>query len=462
MRDADQARFADDFGGAVFRPGDDGYQDALDKAIWNGDSRHRAAVIARATSAQQVATALRFARTQGMEVTVRGGGHSFAGLAAQEGALMVDLGGMTDVVVDPATKVVRVGGGAPLAALDAATAAHGLAVPGGTISHTGIAGLTLGGGFGWLTRLGGLTCDHLVGAEVVTADGRIVHASDDENPELMWALRGGGGNFGVVTTFEYQAHDLSPMANLGLFFWEPDHAREPLRFAREYLHALPSSFGAMIAGLAAPPAPFVPPEHVGKAGYAVLVANWDSAEEHANAVKPLQDLNPLFMFTAPVPHVALQTMLDDAAPWGIHGYDKAHYLGDLPDEVIDAGLDAIGRRRSPMSLTPIFPLGGAFAEADDGRTAFGGDRAAIRWAYDIAAVAPNEELLAADREWARDLYDALTPYATGGTYVNFISEPTEERSRAVYGPKYARLQAVKAEWDPDNVFHHNVNITPAS
>jgi hypothetical protein len=445
----------------VLRPGDAGYTDACLATIWNADiDRHPAAIVPTDTAAD-VAAVVRGARAADMDLTVRGGGHSFAGHAVADGAVMIDLGGLDEIVVDPAAKRVRCGGGTTWAQLDAATAAYGMAVPGGTISHTGVGGLALGGGFGWLTQRAGLTCDNLVSAEVVTADGRIVTASASENPDLFWALRGGGGNFGIVTTFEFAMHELGPMANLGLFFFEATRAAEALRFARTYLHELPDTYGSMIAGLSAPPAPFVPEEHVGTPGYAILIANWDSAEDHAVTVDPIRAYRPMFEFVSPIPHTGLQQFIDAAAPWGAYAYEKALYLDDLPDPVIDASVAALPNRASPMSITPIFASGGEFARVPEDATAFGGRRT-MRWIYNISAVGPTPGLLAADRPWVSGLYDAIAPYATAGTYVNFLNDKDVERVRQSYGPaKYDRLAAIKAVWDPDNVFRHNANIAPA-
>ncbi len=446
----------------LLRPGDAGYGEALRRAIWNGSIDRRPALIARPTTTAQVARAVTFARERGLDLTVRGGGHSFAGHAVADGALMVDLEDLNTVTVDEGAMRARCGGGTTWARFDAATSPRGYAVPGGTVSHTGVGGLTLGGGIGWLTRQFGLSCDNLVGAELVTADGRVVIASATEHPELFWALRGGGGNFGVVTTFEFALHEVSPMANLGLFFWTPDRAREPLRVFRDLIDSLPLGFGALLAGLSAPPAPFVPAEYRGTPGYALLVANWAGAEEHARAVRPLRDLGPLFELVTPIPHVELQQMLDGAAPWGIQAYEKGVYLTELSDAVIDIGIAHLGRRQSPMSITPIFPVGGAFHDVGDDDTAFGGSRANTRWVYNVAAAAPTAESLAADRRWVADLTAALAPHAAPGGYVNFLNEPTDDRVLAAYGTaKYERLAAVKAEWDPDNVFHHNANVRPS-
>ncbi len=446
---------------SVLRPSDPGYTDACLATIWNGDIDRHPAAIVRTHSTADVSTAVRGARAAEMDITVRGGGHSFAGHAVADGGVMIDLGGLDGVMVDPATNRARCGGGTTWAQLDAATAAYGLAVPGGTISHTGVGGLTLGGGFGWLTRRAGLTCDNLVSAEVVTADGRIVTASAHENPDLWWALRGGGGNFGIVTTFEFALHEVGPMANVGLFFFDTPRAADALRFANTYVQELPDAYGSMIAGMSAPPAPFVPPEHVGKPGYAVVVVNWESPEEHMTTVAPLRALGPLFEFISPIPHVALQQMLDDAAPWGTYAYEKALYFDDLSDLVIDLSVAALPNRKSPMSITPIFATGGEFARVSEDATAFGGRRS-MRWVYNMAAMAPTPDLLVAERPWVAGLYDALAPFASAGTYVNFLNDKDNERVRQSYGPaKYDRLAAIKAVWDPDNVFRHNANIAPA-
>jgi FAD/FMN-containing dehydrogenase len=321
--------------GHVLRAGDEGFAAARAAAVWNGDITVQPAVIVQPGSAPEVAAVLAFVRQQGLDLTVRGGGHSFAGHAVCEGGLMLDLSRMNGTAVDPATRRARCGGGATWAQLDAATAEHGFAVPGGFIRHTGVAGLTLGGGMGWLTRRAGLSADNLLSAQVVVADGRVVTASADENPDLFWALRGGGGNYGVVTEFEFALTELSPMANLGLFFWLPENAREPLRFARDFVPAMAEDFGGFIAGLNAPPAPFVPEQYQGVVGFAVVIVNWASAEEHAALIAPLREMAPQFELVTPIPHAALQQMFDESTPWQILGYEKALYLDDLSDDVID-------------------------------------------------------------------------------------------------------------------------------
>jgi FAD/FMN-containing dehydrogenase len=458
----DMSTFGETFGGEILRPGDDGYDTA--RALWNGDHDRRPALIARPNDAAQVASAIRFGRESNLELAIRGGGHSFAGHGVCDDGLMIDLSGMRAVTVDPVTRRARCGGGTTWADLDAATQEHGLAVTGGVISHTGVAGLTLGGGIGWLTRLAGLSCDNLVSAQVVTADGHIVTASAQEQPDLHWALRGGGGNFGVVTEFEFALHDIGPIVNLGLFFWDADKGADVFRFARDYLATLPEGMGTLMNGINAPPAPFVPEQYHFAPGFVLAVVGWGSPEDHASAIAPVRDtLPPSFELVTPIPYAALQQMLDAAGPWGILGYEKALYLDELSDAAIDVVVEHFPRKTSPMSLTPIFPLGGAYHRPADADTAFGGSRAA-KWVFNIAGLAPERALLDVERGWVRDYYDALLPHASGsGTYINFLNDADESRVRASYGAeKYDRLARIKAEFDPDNVFHRNANIRPAT
>jgi FAD/FMN-containing dehydrogenase len=447
--------------GIVAEPGSPDYREAV--AIWNGAIDRHPSLVVRCTSSADVAQALTFARDRGLEVSVRGGGHGFAGFAVTEGGVMIDLTPLKSVRVDPGAGRAAAGGGVTWAELDAAGQRHGLAVPGGFISHTGIAGLTLGGGMGWLSRLGGLSCDNLTGAEVVTADGQILRASGAEHPDLFWALRGGGGNFGVVTSFEYQMHQVGPLVNLALFFVGPDEGASLLRYAREFGPELPGDATMFLAGLNAPPEPFVPEEFRLRPGYVMAVAGFGTAEAHARLVAPVRDaLRTRFELVTPIPFVNLQQMFDPSAPWGVLGYEKAVYLDDLTDGAIDVIVDQQPRKTSPMSFTPIFCLGGAAAEVADDATAFGGRRAA-RYVVNLAAVAQSHEDLRADRQWVRDYWSALVPHSGGiGSYVNFMSEYDEDRVRASYGPqKYSRLARIKGEYDPDNIFHLNANILPA-
>jgi FAD/FMN-containing dehydrogenase len=457
--DLDSFRAA--FGGRVIAPDDADYDSA--RSVWNGDIDRRPAAIARCSSAEDVAAAIAFARGRGLEFTVRGGGHSYAGNAIADGALMIDLSALREVTVDPAARRAVCGGGATWAEVDAATQAHGLAVPGGFVSHTGIGGLTLGGGLGWLTRKAGLSVDNLLACEVVTADGRILRAAADEHPDLFWALRGGGGNFGVVTSFEYRLHEVGPLVHLGLFFWGVEQGAEALRFSRDFVKTVPEEMGAFVAGLSAPPAPFVPEALHFAPGYALAIVGFGSPEEHAEVVAPIRAaVPPAFELVTPMPYTALQQMFNESAPWGILAYEKALYLDELTDEVIAVFTEHLPQKRSPLSLVPIFVLSGAYRRVSEDETAFGGSRAA-GYVFNISAAAPTPELIAADRAWVRAFWEALRPHATGaGSYVNFMNEYEEDRVRAAYGAaKHARLARIKAAYDPDNVFHFNANIKPA-
>jgi FAD/FMN-containing dehydrogenase len=450
------------FGGTVLTPGDDGYHAA--RSVWNGAIDRHPAVIAQCSTAEEVAAAVDFGRDAGLEISIRGGGHNFAGFAVVEDGLMIDLSAMRQVSVDPERRRAVCGGGATWADLDAAAQEHGLAVTGGFISHTGVAGLTLGGGIGWLTRATGLSCDSLVGADVVTADGRMVHASADQNPDLYWALRGGGGNFGVVTSFEFELHPAGPMVNLGMFFWGLDDGERALRFARDYVRTVPENNGVLIGGLNAPPAPFVPEQHHFAPGYALFVVGLATPEEHAAVVAPIREaVPPLFELVTPIPYVMLQSLMDEGNPWGICAYEKALHLDELTDGAIAVITEHVPRKQSPLSFMPVFLVDGAYARVGDDATAFSGNRA-TRWVVNIAAICPDPAALPAERDWVRSFWDALRPHAGGsGSYVNFMSEYEEDRVRAAYGAaKYERLARVKAQYDPDNLFHVNANIKPAT
>ena len=453
--------FRSRFSGRVITAADNDYDQA--RSVWNGAIDAHPAVIARCAGAGDVAAAVGFAQDAGLEVSVRGGAHNLGGAAVGDGGLTIDLSTMCRVMVDPDARTARVGGGATLAELDAATQAHGLATTGGTVSHTGIGGLTLGGGFGWLTHQFGLSCDNLLSAEVVTATGEVLRASAAEHPDLFWALRGGGGNFGVVTKFEFQLHPVGPLAQLGLFFWDLEDGEAALALAQQVTAGLPPRMGALIAGLNAPPAPFVPEQHHHRPGYALIVAAFGADAEHARLADQIRSaVPPLFEFITPIPYTGLQQILDEAAPWGILAYEKSLYLDALSPEVISTITAQMPRKQSPMSLLLAFPMGGAFCQVPDEATAFGGSRAP-GVIVNAAAIAPEPGLLAADRDWARQVWKDLLPYAPGtGSYVNFMNDYEADRVRASYGPaKYQRLAQVKAAYDPGNVFHRNPNINPA-
>ena len=448
--------------GPVIEPGDPGFDDG--RRVWNGGIDRRPAVIARCASAADVAAAIGYARQHGLEVAVRGGAHNPAGTAVCDDGLMIDLSQLNSVEVDPAARRARAGGGALLADLDAAAQAHGLAVPAGLVSHTGVAGLTLGGGMGWLTRKYGLSIDNLVSAQVVTADGQVRRASAGEHPDLFWAIRGGGGNFGVVTAFEFALHEVDPIVQFGLFFWPLNQGREALRLAREITRAMPPEINAVTGALNAPPAPFVPPEHHFAPGYVLLLTGFGSGAEHARlAARIRESLPPLFDLVTPMPYVELQKLLDEANAWGVHAYEKGTYVEDLSDPVIEVLTEHVPRKHSPMSLVAFYRLDGAYCQAGDDHTAFSGGRSP-RYGVFIVGLAPDAGMLNADRGWVRGLWEALRPHAigSGDGYINGITDFSDDRLRRSYGPaKYERLAQIKTQYDPGNLFHLNANIKPA-
>jgi FAD/FMN-containing dehydrogenase len=462
--DASLESFRACFSGDLVTCDDPRYDAVRAECVWNGDIDRRPWLIARCNSAGDVAAAIGLARDTGREIAVRGGGHNFSGSCIADDALMIDLGPMREVRVDPEAKRATCGGGTTWRELDAATQEHGLATPGGFVSHTGVAGLTLGGGIGWLSRKAGLSCDNLLSVEIVTADGTVRRASAEENPDLFWAVRGGGGNFGVVTEFEFRLHEIGPIVQLALSFWDLDHGRDAFRAARDLIPSLPDDITMFLAALSAPPAPFVPEAHHGQPGYAVvLVGHGDPEDLKAKVAALRETAPPLFAFDSPIPHVQLQQMFDESVPWGIRAYEKALYLDELSDAAIDVIVEHVPHKHSPMTLVPIFVLGGEFARHADDETAFGGSRRTVI-VFNAAAIAPTAELLDAERGWTRSLWSDLVPHSAGvGSYVNFMAEFEEGRIRNAYGDaKYDRLARIKAVYDPENVFHLNANIRPAA
>lgn len=448
--------------GEVLVPSDAGFDDA--RKVWNADVDRHPAVIARCTSAVDVAAAVSFAVEQGLEIAVRGGAHSVPGASVVDDGMMIDLSRLNQVVVDPDRRTARVGGGALLADLDAATQQHGLAVPAGLVSHTGVGGLTVGGGMGWLTRKAGLTIDNLISAEIVTADGRIRQVSADEHPDLFWAVRGGGGNFGVVTQFEFRLIEAGPMVQMGMLFWPLEQGRDVLRLARDVMTDLPPELNIIIAGLNAPPAPFVPAEHQMQPGYALVVVGFGSNVEHGELLDRLRTaLPPAWEFVTPMPYVALQQMLDEPNAWGFHAYDKGTYLEELTDAAIDVVVEHLPQKLSPLSVLLFYRLDTAYSQVAENDTAFSGGRSP-RYAVFLIAVCPTADLLQQERAWVRSFWNALVPYAPQyGTYVNAITDGTADRVKLAYGPdKYDQLASIKTIYDPSNVFRRNANITPTS
>ena len=445
--------------GAVLEPGDAEYDEA--RRVWNAAIDARPALIAQCASAEDVAAAVTYAVRNGLEIAVRGGAHGASGKATVDDGMMINLGAMNTVAVDPENRRVRAGGGALLKDVIDATQEHALAMPVGLIGHTGVGGLTLGGGMGWLTRMHGLSLDNMVSAEVVTADGRILRASDTENPDLFWAIRGGGGNFGVVTEFEFALHPVGPIVHLGMLFYGLDQGRDVLRMAQDICPSLPPQIGVVVAALNAPPAPFVPAEHQLQPGYAVMLVGFASPEEHAAVAGRVRErLAPVWEFVTPMPYAALQQMLDEANAWGFYVYEKGGHITALSDAVIDVVADHVPQKISPLSALLFYLVDGRYSSVGDEDTAYAGERTPGWYVFPLA-VCPAPEMLPGEREWVRSLYAALEPHLLKRTYPNTIYEDGSD-NRAVYGPaKYDRLAQIKRMYDPDNVFHRNVNIKPA-
>jgi FAD/FMN-containing dehydrogenase len=452
----------DGFSGEQLRPGDAGYDEA--RIVWNGLFDRRPALIARCISTEDVVAAVNYGRENGLTVAVRSGGHSAAGHSSCDDGLVIDLTLMKRIDVDTDAQTCRAQPGLTWAEFDGATQMHGLAVTGGRFSTTGIAGLLLGSGSGWLERKCGLTADNLISAEVVTADGRALRASKDENPDLFWGIRGGGGNFGVVTEFELGLHKIGPMVYGGILGCSPDRATEILSFMRDYMADAPADLGGAVAFISAPPEPFVPPEMHFQPIVGIVICWTGSKEEGEKVVAPIREVaQPGVDMVGEMPYVALQSMLDGGGPYGIRGYLKAEFMSDMSDEAIATLVEHGAKRPGPMVQLLLEPLGGAIAEVDEDETALG--RRDVPWCYHALSMWMEPDQETADRHvaWAKELTAAMKPYATAGVYLNFTNEDDENRVRSTFGAeKYARLQGLKDKYDPENLFHLNANIKPSS
>ncbi|MEU9126500.1 FAD-binding oxidoreductase [Kitasatospora sp. NPDC048540] len=441
--------------GDVIGPGDSGYDEA--RAVFNGMVDRRPAVIAQCADPRDVASAVAFARSHGLELSVRGGGHGVTGAAVAEGGLVVDLRRMNSVQVDPQAGTARVGGGATMADLDRATQPYGLATTGGRASTTGVGGLTLGGGSGWLERRFGLMCDNLLSADLVTADSRRVRADEQQHPELFWALHGGGGNFGVVTSFTFGLHPLPAFA-IALLLWPAEAGPEVVRRYRDYLDDAPDEVGGALLYLTAPPEPFVPPDLVGRLAVGILLTYTGGLGQAQPVFEPLLGLDHRAEVIAELPYADVQCMLDD--PPGYRNYWSAEYLAGFPDQAADL---FCARARDMVTPSPsqhvLFPLGGAVAA---GRDDFPVPWRSAPWAVHPFGLWEDPADDARGRAWARAVCTDLRPWSVGAVYLNFIGDEGEERRRAGLGERNARrLAAVKGEYDPDNTFHLNHNIVPA-
>jgi FAD/FMN-containing dehydrogenase len=443
--------------GRVIAPGDDDYAEAC--RIWNGahDDR-RPALVVRCTGAADVMEAVRFGRSHQLPIAVRGGGHSIAGFSTADGGMVIDLSPMSEVRVDPAARRAFVGGGAVWADVDHETQAHGLATTGGLVSTTGVAGFTLGGGIGWTMRKLGLACDNLVAADVVTADGRLVHASETENRELLWGLRGGGGNFGIVTRFELALHPVGPMVHAGPVFFPAGAARDLLRAFRAWAPGAPDDVTALVNLTTAPPLPVIPEAWHGQKVAALIAVSAGALEAGEELVRPLRDVaEPVADLLGPMPYRVMQTLIDPLWPKGINAYFKAADLARLDDALIDRLCEIHLAAPGPQCEIHVHQMGGAVARVAEDATAF--PERSMPYVLNAVTGWHEPEAGAAHREWARAVTAAAAPASTGLAYVNFLGDAGAARTS--YGAEtYARLVALKREYDPTNVFRLNQNIEP--
>jgi FAD/FMN-containing dehydrogenase len=445
--------------GQIFTPGDDGYEEAC--TVWNAaHDGHRPAVVVRCTGAADVIAAVGFARSTGLPIAVRGGAHSVAGFSTVDDGIVIDLSPMNGVRVDRAAMRAIVGGGAVWADVDHETQAHGLATTGGLVSTTGVAGFTLGGGIGWTMRKFGLACDNLAAADVVTADGRLVHASETENAELLWGLRGGGGNFGVVTHFEFDLHPLGPMIYAGPVFYAADAARDLLHAFRDWALDAPEDVTALVNLTTAPPLPVIPEEWHGKKVVAFIAASAGPVDDGPGLVRTIRGVaEPVADLLGPMPYHVIQTLIDPLWPKGIHAYFKATNLARLDDELIDRLCEIHLSAPGPQCEIHVHQMGGAVARVGDGATAFA--ERSMPFVLNAVTGWHDAEAGPAHRDWARAVIAAASDASTGRAYVNFLSDA--DAARTAYGEDaYGRLVSLKDQYDPTNVFRLNQNIAPTA
>jgi FAD/FMN-containing dehydrogenase len=442
--------------GEVVGPNDDGYEDA--RHVYNAMIDRRPAAIVRAVNAGDVMTAVRVARDAGVDLAIRGGGHSVPGFGTCDDGIVIDLSGMRGVRVDPASRTARAEGGATWGDFNAATHAFGLATTGGIISTTGVAGLTLGGGIGYLTRGQGLSIDNLVSADVVLADGRFVTASERQHEDLFWALRGGGGNFGVVTALEFALHPVDQIYG-GPMFYELDDAATVLRFYRDYIASAPEEMGVFPAFQIAPPLPFIPEERHGDT-FVALVGCWAGpVDQGERAFAPFHDVAPVVAeMVGPMPYPALNSAFDPLLPPGMQNYWKAAFVKELTDDAIAAHVRHGPQVPYVSSTMHIYPIDGAAHRIAPDATAYGHRDASF--AMVIAGIWPDAGQNEQNIAWVREYYEAIAPHSEQGAYVNFLAGDDQARIRESYGANYDRLVEVKRAYDPDNVFHLNQNIVP--
>jgi FAD/FMN-containing dehydrogenase len=449
--------FRDRLSGELLRPGDGGYDEA--RALWNGRFDRRPALIARCRTDADVIAAVEFAREYDLELAVKSSGHDYAGNAVGDGGLTIDLTPMDAVRVDPATKTARVQPGARWGAFDREAQAFGLATTGGTVSTVGVAGLTLGGGSGHLTRKYGLACDNLISADLVTADGRLVHADEIENPDLFWGLRGGGGNFGVATSFEFRLHELGPEVLAGQIVHRFSDARTVLRFYRDFMADAPDELQCYAFIIHVPPVAPFPQEFHGETAIDLVVCYAGPIAEGEAALRPLRGFgDPILAAVEPTSYVALQQSFDAGMPAGLRWYSRARYLRGLPDDLIEAVLERTNPLPGPFTMVYFEPEGGAIGRIDPAATAFPHRNTAYGVHIFPGWMDPGQDAEVMD--WAREFHAALAPHSTGGVYVNLLSRDEPDGVRSAYGENYSQLVELKKQWDPRNRFRLNHNITP--
>ena len=453
-------RFSAALDGRALRPSDSRFDEAI--RIWNGMFSKRPALVVQPLSADDVRAAIRFARANGILLSIKGGGHNIAGTSLADGGLTLDMSRMRSVEVDAERRLARVGPGCLLGDVDRATQEHGLATVLGFVSETGVAGLTLGGGFGYLTRRFGWTVDNLDEAEVVTADGEIRRAAPDEHDDLLWAVRGGGGNFGIVTRFTFRLHEVGPEITGGLVAWDADEASDVLALYRELAEAAPRELTLAVMIRLAPAAPFLPERWHGKPIVAVIACHTGDPSRAADDLAPLRALRrPIADVIRLKPYVEQQSMFDATQPKGMHNYWKSEFLPRLSDELLETYRQQGAGMASPMSQLVIFQLGGALADHDATATSFG-NRDADSFFAAAGCWPPGTPDYENDRGWARSAWEAIRPYSTGGNYINVqTADDDDTRLREAYRDSLERLATVKAAYDPDNLFRVNRNIVPA-
>ena len=445
------------FAGELLTPAEgQRYDDA--RAVFNAMFDRRPALITRPTSTADVVAALRFARSSGLPIAVRGGGHSVAGHSTVDGGVVIDLSAMRQVVVDPAAQRAWVQPGATWGEVDRATQEFGLATTGGRMTTTGVAGFTLGSGSGWLERLYGWACDNLESASIVTADGQLLTASKVENADLFWGLRGGGGNFGIVTEFEFRLHPVGPIVLAGLILHPRSRAPEVLRFYRDFMATAPREVTGGVILMHAPPAPFVPAELRGRPAVAIIAAYFGSTERGLEVLAPLRAFGaPSLDLVGPMPYVELQAITDAGNPPGRHNYWRSENLAALPDEAIDALIACAATATSAASVVVLAPVGGAVADLPADATALANRSAP--WLFHCYGIWTDTDD-ARHMAWVRGTEQIMRPWRAAGISTNFVTDPDEDRVRGSFGAGYRRLVDLKNRYDPDNVFRMNQNVKP--